>query len=153
MKQIIVLTCGTFDIIHNGHIDLFEWVLKVFNGSLPCDRTKFIVALNSDTSLSKLSRKTKHTFEQRYAVLNAIRYIDLVIPMDEEDPYTIVRSIKPDYFIKGPDYKGREEDLPETKALKENGKGQLIICPYSKVNSSTSIREYLAERDEFLKGE
>lgn len=70
MKRI--LTYGTFDLLHYGHIRLLKRA-KAMGDYL-------IVALSTDEFNAGKGKKAYHTYETRKKMLEAIRYVDLVIP-------------------------------------------------------------------------
>lgn len=102
-----VITYGTFDLLHYGHINLLRRA-KEYGDYL-------IVALSTD----EFNRNEKHkecyfTYEQRKQLLEAIRYVDLVIP--EENWEQKVKDIKEyhiDTFVMGDDWEGKFDYLRE----------------------------------------
>ena len=70
MKRI--LTYGTFDLLHYGHIRLLQRA-KAMGDYL-------VVALSTDEFNAEKGKKAYHTYETRKKMLEAIRYVDLVIP-------------------------------------------------------------------------
>ena len=129
-NRIIIFTNGCFDLIHLGHIKLFEFC-KSLNG-------KVIVGLNSDKSIKKIkgeSRPIKNQ-ETRKIILESISYIDEVIIFDEETPLELLKQIKPNILVKGGDYKA--EDIVGYKYLKEIG-GRIEIFPFIEGNSSSIL--------------
>ncbi len=101
-KLKIGFTNGYFDLIHPGHLSLFE------QAKSRCD--KLIVALNSDKSA--LKNKDKDTLIQdelsRAAVLGALEFIDAVILFDDETPLNLIYEINPDTLIKGGNYQVKD---------------------------------------------
>ncbi len=102
MKRVI--TYGTFDILHYGHINLLKRA-KEFGDYL-------IVALSSD-EFNKLKEKVSYyTYEQRKMILEACRYVDLVIPEDSwEQKTTDIEKYHIDVFVMGDDWKGKFDFL------------------------------------------
>ena len=97
--QKIVFTNGCFDVLHVGHINLLGEAKKLGD--------KLIVAINSDPSVQKLKGKNRpiNKLEDRIQMLEALSFVDLVIPFGEDTPLNIINEIKPDVLIKGSDYK------------------------------------------------
>jgi len=116
-------------------MQLFKWVKDKWPNSHVC------VALNTDASVEALKREIMHPYEVREEVLQGIKYVDSIIPMEQDNPAWLIRHMKPDVFVKGPDYRDIKE-LPEYIALKSYG-GEFHICPLNKVNNSSDIREKL----------
>lgn len=98
----IVFTNGCFDIIHAGHIKLLKESKKL--GDI------LIVGLNSDQSIRRLKGSSRpiNKLSDRVEVLSAIEYVDYVVVFNEDTPYNLIKSIKPDYLVKGSDYKVEE---------------------------------------------
>lgn len=103
MKRVI--TYGTFDLLHYGHINLLRRA-KALGDYL-------IVACSTDKFNSeKKNKKSYFTYEQRKELLEAVRYVDLVIP--EEDWTQKVNDIHEyhvDCFVIGDDWKGQFDYL------------------------------------------
>jgi D-beta-D-heptose 7-phosphate kinase/D-beta-D-heptose 1-phosphate adenosyltransferase len=94
----IVFTNGCFDILHAGHIALFHFCRSL--GDI------VIVGLNSDASIQRLKGQSRpiYSLEDRIRMLESIEYIDFIIPFSEDNPFELVRMIRPDYLVKGGDY-------------------------------------------------
>ena len=105
MKRVI--TYGTFDLLHYGHINLLRRAKEM--GDF------LVVALSTD----EFNWKDKHkkcyfTYEQRKALLEAIRYVDLVIPETcWEQKRSDVHDHHIDTFVMGDDWKGQFDFLKE----------------------------------------
>jgi D-beta-D-heptose 7-phosphate kinase/D-beta-D-heptose 1-phosphate adenosyltransferase len=82
------------------------------------------------------------TVTDRARVLEAIRHVDAVAVFDEDTPVQLLRTIRPDIWVKGGDYTGAE--LPETELLRQWG-GQVVTAPYLGGRSTTALTE-LARR-------
>lgn len=105
MKKVI--TYGTFDLLHYGHINLLKRA-KALGDYL-------IVALSTDefNSNSK-GKKCYFSYEKRKALLEAIRYVDLVIPEENwEQKRSDVHEFKVDTFVMGDDWLGKFDFLKE----------------------------------------
>lgn len=105
MKRVI--TYGTFDLLHYGHINLLRRA-KALGDYL-------IVVISSDEfNWNEKHKKCYFTYEQRKALVEAIRYVDLVIP---EESWNQKRSDMHEYhidtFVMGDDWKGKFDFLEE----------------------------------------
>ncbi len=129
-KLKIVFTNGCFDILHKGHVEYLNQAKK-FGDIL-------IVGINSDESIKKIKGKKRPVIplESRIYVLDNLKPIDFVVPFNEETPINLIDIIKPDVHVKGGDY--REEDLPESRLIKEYG-GKIKIIPLIDGFSTTCI--------------
>ena len=105
MKKVI--TYGTFDLLHYGHINLLQRA-KALGDYL-------IVALSTDEFNSDMKGKvTYFSYEDRKRLLEAIRYVDLVIPEENwEQKIDDVKEFKVDTFVMGNDWEGKFDFLKE----------------------------------------
>lgn len=101
MKKIFVNGC--FDVLHPGHIRLFEYAKSL--GDI------LIVAIDSDRKVSEMkgSNRPIYNQEDRASVLESIRYIDSVFIFDtKEELEGLIKVINPDILVVGSDWKGKE---------------------------------------------
>ena len=99
MKRI--LTYGTFDLLHYGHIRLLKRA-KALGDYL-------IVALSTDEFNEIKGKKAYHNYETRKLMLEAIRYVDLVIPEENwEQKINDVKEYKADIIVMGSDWAGSD---------------------------------------------
>ena len=112
-KYKIGFTCGSWDIIHWGFIEMFKECKEI------CDY--LIVGLQTDPSIDRKEKnKPIHPLEKRKKVLEAIKYIDeIIIYSTEEDLYNLLKKLldekKIDIRIIGADWKGKKytgDNLP-----------------------------------------
>ena len=119
----VVATCGCFDIIHDGHINLLRACKKIGG--------EVVVFLNSDESIARLKGDDKPAVPliARAAVLQALEYVDSVVVFHEDTPAEAIRhyfKTNPElntgdfFFVKGAD--SRKTGLPEgeKRAIQEN---------------------------------
>lgn len=99
MKRVI--TYGTFDMLHYGHINLLKRA-KTLGDYL-------IVVLSTDEfNLKSKNKKTYFSYEKRKQLLEAIRYVDLVIPEESWDQKkSDIELYHIDTFVMGDDWKGQ----------------------------------------------
>ena len=105
MKKVI--TYGTFDLLHYGHINLLRRA-KALGDYL-------IVALSTDEfNWNEKQKKCYFTYEQRKKLLESIRYVDLVIPEENWAQKTSdVKEFRVDTFVMGNDWEGKFDFLQE----------------------------------------
>ena len=103
MKRVI--TYGTFDLLHYGHINLLRRARALGD--------YLIVALSTDEfNWREKQKKCYFGYEKRKALLEAVRYVDLVIPEESwEQKRTDVREYHVDTFVMGDDWRGRFDFL------------------------------------------
>ena len=128
----IVWTNGCFDILHAGHIEYLEKA-RSFGDCL-------IVGLNSDKSIKELKGNDRPIIpqEQRIKVLSAIEFIDYIVLFNSIRPILELKTVQPDYFVKGGDYTIKSIDKEERKAIK-SFYGEIKIVPIETDISDTWI--------------
>ncbi len=105
MKRVI--TYGTFDLLHYGHINLLRRA-KALGDYL-------VVVLSSDEfNWNEKHKKCYFTYEERRQLIEAIRYVDLVIPENNwEQKVSDVKEYHIDTFVMGDDWVGKFDFLKE----------------------------------------
>ena len=126
MKKVI--TYGTYDLLHRGHINLLKRA-KAMGDFL-------VVALSSDEFNSVKNKKAFYSYEERKLVLEAIRYVDLVIPehtweQNEQDIIDHEISV----FVMGDDWDGKFDYLSK--------RCEVIYLPRTDGVSTTQIKAQL----------
>ena len=102
MKKII--TYGTFDLLHTGHINILRRAKQLGD--------YLVVAISSDEFNAGKGKKAYYSFEQRKAILEAIRYVDEVIPENNwEQKKEDIKKHDIDIFVMGDDWKGEFDFL------------------------------------------
>ena len=136
-KKKIVFTNGCFDLLHIGHVSLFQKA-KTLGDVL-------IVAINSDKSLAGLKGPKRPLVPQtdRTKLLAALSCIDYVVVFGEQTPYELLSKLKPDILVKGGDYKiqdivGREfvkkvYSYPLVEGKSTTNLIKLIVQRYGKI--------------------
>tara|TARA_B110000971_G_C20029190_1_gene510497 strand:+ start:18 stop:1538 length:1521 start_codon:yes stop_codon:yes gene_type:complete len=125
---------GVFDILHPGHISYFQEAKKKVDF--------LIVSLTTDRFIRKGPGRPFFTLKQRKRSLESLSCIDYVLESDFETAVEIINFIKPNFYIKGPDYKNLNQDISKnlkkeiTAVKKINGK---FITTNSEVFSSSKI--------------
>jgi len=99
----IIFVNGCFDVLHPGHIQLFEYARSLGD--------YLIVAIDSDKKVGEMKGPSRPIFcqDDRARTLEAIRYIDVVhIFNSKEELEDLIKTINPDIKIVGSDWKGKE---------------------------------------------
>ena len=125
MKRVI--TYGTYDLLHYGHINMLRRAKELGD--------YLIVALSTDAfSLQKKHKKCYFNFEQRKTLVEAIRYVDLVIPEESwEQKLTDAREYHVDTFVIGDDWAGKFDFLRDIGV-------EVVYLPRTPEISTTQIR-------------
>lgn len=101
-----VITYGTFDMFHIGHLRLLER-LKSMGG-------RVIVAVSTDEFNNAKGKKTLIPYEQRAAIVQAIQHVDLVIPEKNWEQKSVdVKKYDVDIFAIGDDWRGKFDFLED----------------------------------------
>ncbi len=125
-----VLTYGTYDLLHVGHINILKRAKEL--GDF------LIVGLSTDEFNALKGKTSFYTYEQRKAVLEAVKYVDLVIPERSWEQKTDdVKKYNVDIFVMGDDWEGKFDFLRDYCEIK--------ILPRTPDVSSTKARVYLDE--------
>ena len=130
MKRVI--TYGTFDLLHYGHINLLTRA-KAFGDYL-------IVALSTDDfNWNCKQKKCYFSFEKRKQMLEALRCVDLVIPEENWDQkISDVQLYQADVFVMGDDWEGKFDFLKDYC--------EVVYLPRTPEISTTSIKQNLKDK-------
>ena len=125
-----VITYGTFDLLHYGHINLLRRARELGD--------YLVVVVSSDEfNWNEKGKKCYFTYEQRKAMLEAIRYVDLVVlETCWEQKRTDVHDYDIDVFVMGDDWEGKFD------FLKEEGV-EVVYLPRTPEISTTQIKNDL----------
>ena len=129
MKKVI--TYGTFDLLHYGHIELLR--------RAKAQGDYLIVALSTDEfNWNSKNKKCYFTYEQRKALLESVRYVDLVIPEENwEQKVSDVKEFKIDTFVMGNDWEGKFDFLKDYC--------EVVYLPRTPEISTTQIKKDLGK--------
>ena len=125
MKRII--TYGTFDLLHYGHINLLRRAKQ--------QGDYLIVALSTDEfNWNSKQKKCYFEYERRKALLEAIRFVDLVIPEESWEQKTEdIKLYHVDTFVMGDDWEGKFDFLKEHC--------EVVYLPRTPEISTTQIKQ------------
>jgi glycerol-3-phosphate cytidylyltransferase len=127
-----VLTYGTFDVLHIGHINLLRRARELGD--------RLIVGLSTDEFNAAKHKSSLLDYPNRRATLEAIRYVDLVIPeVAWEQKVDDVRKYNVDIFVIGDDWAGQFDFLKELCEVRYLSRTAEI--------SSTSVKQTLLARN------
>ena len=134
-KKIIGYTTGVFDMFHIGHLNILKRAKE------QCDY--LIVGVCTDEVVEEYKKKTPIIkFEERIAIVEAIKYVDEVIPQTTMDKMEAWKQLKFDVMFHGSDWKGSE--MYNHIIEKFNNVGvKVIFLPHTEGVSSTLLTEVL----------
>lgn len=130
MKKVI--TYGTYDLLHYGHINLLRRAKELGD--------YLIVALSTDEFNENHKNKSSYfNYETRKKMLEAIKYVDLVIPENDwRQKETDVEKYDVDIFVMGDDWEGKFDFLKD--------KCEVVYLPRTKEISTTKIKQDLNKK-------
>lgn len=128
-----IITYGTFDLLHYGHINLLRRAKE--------QGDYLIVAVSTDEfNWNEKKKKCYFSYEKRKMLLEAIRYVDLVIPEKNwEQKKTDMHEYHIDCFVMGNDWEGKFD------FLKEEGV-EVVYLPRTPEISTTDIKKNLSKK-------
>ena len=127
-KEKIVLTYGTFDMFHIGHLNLLNRLKNL--GS------KLIVAVSTDEFNSIKGKKTLIPFEQRALIVQNIKCVDMVISEENwEQKIDDIKKYNVDIFAMGEDWQGKFDFLKDYC--------EVIYLPRTQNISTTELKKEL----------
>lgn len=125
-NKTVVYTSGTFDMLHINHLKMIEYARAL--GDI------LIVGVNTDELVATYKSTPIIPFEERIALMKAIKGPDIVIPQRSLDHKDKVDKLHFDIFVVGDDWVGKYD------YLKEQGV-QVVYFPYGAGISSSSLKK------------
>lgn len=130
MKKVI--TYGTYDLLHRGHIQLLKRARALGD--------YLVVGLSTDQFNTRKKKKAFYSYEERKLVLEAIRYVDEVIPEDSWDQkQQDITKLGIDTFVMGDDWSGKFDELKDIC--------EVVYFPRTQGVSTTQIKASLRVLD------
>ena len=123
-----VLTYGTFDLLHYGHLEILKRASVLGN--------KLIVGVSTDKFNEIKGKTCVLPYQKRKELLESLDYVDKVIPEDNWDQkVTDIQDNNIDIFVMGDDWEGKFDELKDSC--------EVIYLPRTKGISSTKLRSIL----------
>lgn len=124
-------TTGVFDMFHIGHLNILRRAKE------QCDY--LIVGVSTDENVQTYKHKTPVIpFEQRKAIVEAVRYVDCVVSQDNMDKFAAWEKYHFDAIFHGDDWKGSDMYKEIEAKLKAVG-CDMVFLPHTDGVSSTDI--------------
>jgi rfaE bifunctional protein nucleotidyltransferase chain/domain len=140
----IVQCHGVFDVIHGGHLAYFESAKK-FGDIL-------VVTVTSDKFVNKGPGRPCFNSSVRASMLAALEVVDYVAVSDYPTAAPVIEALKPDFYVKGPDYKDKARDVTggiyEEEWVVKNGGGKLVFTEDETHSSSGLINRFFSPWNE-----
>jgi len=127
----VVYTSGTFDLLHINHIKMIEYARKL--GDI------LIIGVNTDELVNTYKSELIVPFEERIAMVKALKYPDIVIPQKSLDHTDKVKKLNFDIFVVGDDWAGKYDYLKDLGVT-------VVYFPYGNGVSSTNLKQTIYEK-------
>jgi len=127
-KKKVIITYGTFDMFHIGHLKLLKRISKMGD--------KLIVAISDDKFNEGKGKKVMIPYKQRAKIVKSIKYVDKVIPEKNwEQKVRDIQKYNVDVFIMGDDWEGKFDFLKEYC--------EVVYLPRTQDISTTQLKKSL----------
>jgi D-beta-D-heptose 7-phosphate kinase/D-beta-D-heptose 1-phosphate adenosyltransferase len=133
----VVFTNGVFDLLHLGHVTYLQAARA--QGDL------LVVGLNSDESVRRIKGPLKPLLPlaERAEMLLALKCVDFVTFFEEENPYNVIKILRPDVLVKGGDW---AIDKIIGGDLVQSWGGKVMNIPVVEGRSTTNLIQMVVER-------
>lgn len=140
VKRVVGYTTGVFDLFHVGHLNILRHAKE------QCDY--LIVGVSTDElCLSYKGKRPIIPFEERISIVEAVKYVDEVIPQTDRDKFKAWEHKRFDILFVGDDWKGTSFFNELEKKFAEAGV-RIEYIPYTQGVSATIIKERVLNNDE-----
>ena len=129
----VVYTYVVADILHFGHLEYLRKAKELGD----C----LIVGVLTNKAVEEKKPTPIMTFEERIEIVKNIKYVDFAIAQSTYSPSNNVRKIRPNILVESDSH----DEMPANNFV-ENYGGKVVILPYYKGQSSTSIKKKINER-------
>ncbi|MBQ3118857.1 MAG: adenylyltransferase/cytidyltransferase family protein [Clostridia bacterium] len=139
-KYKVGYTTGVFDMFHIGHLNILKRAKE------QCEH--LIVGVSTDELVKEYKHKeTIIKFDERIAIVSAIKYVDEVVPQTTMDKMEAYKRLKFDALFHGSDWKGSDMYNKIVQEFSEVGV-DVVFLPHTEGISSTIIREKQVKENE-----
>ena len=133
--SVVGYTMGTFDLFHIGHLNVLRRAKE------QCDY--LIVGVSIDEVVESKGKRAFISYEERAAIVEAIKYVDRVVPQTSMDKVDDWKKYHFNKIFVGDDWKGTETWNHWEEEFAKLGV-EVVYFPYTKQTSSTELRKGLA---------
>lgn len=130
-NNIVVYTGGTFDMFHSNHLKMIEYA-RGLGGTL-------IVGVSTDELVTSYKAPPVIPFEERIAIIKALKYPDIVIPQRSLEHTELVKKLNVDVFVVGDDWVGKYDYLKELGV-------SVFYFPRGEGVSTTGLKKLILEQ-------
>lgn len=136
--KIIGLCHGVFDILHSGHLEHLKSAKEKVD--------ILVVSITADKYVNKGPFQPINNAYQRISQLSSLEFVDYVFINKEITSLKVLNSLKPNFYIKGKDYKKGDFTknlLLEKKTIKKNN-GNFLFTDTNIMSSTKIINNYFS---------
>lgn len=126
LKKKIIYTSGTFDMFHSNHLKMIKYSRGLGD--------TLIVGVSTDELVCSYKKAPIIPFEERLAIVDALKYPDIVIPQRTLDHSLLVKNLNIDAFVVGDDWAGKYDYLRDLGV-------EVFYFPYGDGVSSSKLKE------------
>lgn len=131
--KVVVFTSGTFDMFHSNHLKMIEYARGLGD--------TLIVGVSTDELVASYKNPPIIPFEERIAIIKALKYPDIVIPQHSLEHTEKVKNLNIDVFVVGDDWAGKFDYLRDLGVT-------VFYFPRGEGASTTGIKKTILERYE-----
>lgn len=127
--ETVVMTNGTFDLLHAGHTGYLEWARS--RGD------RLIVGLNTDASIRRIKGDKRPLVEEKWRaqLLASLESVDAVVLFDEDEPKDLIALLLPDLLVKAEDW---SHYVSGRDVVEANG-GRVLLAPMTEGLSTSAL--------------
>ena len=131
MNERIILSYGTYDLFHYGHVQILKRMRQMGD--------KLIIGCSSDAFNKAKGKKSFFNYEERAEILKSIRYVDEVFPEESwEQKVSDIKKYGAHLFVMGDDWKGKFDFIEKETTC------SVMYLPRTVGVSTTNIKEALS---------
>jgi len=139
----VVLCHGVFDLLHPGHLEHLRQAKSLAD--------VLVVTVTTDRFVNKGPGRPYFSSENRALMLAGLEVVDLVALSDHPDAQIALENIRPDFYVKGPDYSNPDDDISgkinAEKEVCEAFGGQIVFTSGPTMSSSSMLNEILMNEE------
>ncbi|MDR0866641.1 MAG: adenylyltransferase/cytidyltransferase family protein [Candidatus Symbiothrix sp.] len=135
-SKTVIYTSGTFDMFHSNHLKMIKYARGL--GDI------LIVGVSTDELVASYKEPPIVPFEERYAIVESLKYPDIVIPQTTLDHTDIIKKLNIDAFVVGDDWTGKYDYL-------KNLGIDVFYFPYGHGVSSSELKQRIVNNYQNMK--
>jgi glycerol-3-phosphate cytidylyltransferase len=135
-KKKIIYTSGTFDMFHSNHLQMIKYARGLGD--------TLIIGVSTDELVCSYKKAPIIPFEERLAIVEALKYPDIVIPQRSLDHTQLIKNLNLNAFVVGDDWEGKYDYLRDIGV-------EVFYFPYGDGVSSSKLKEEIFNKYKQLK--